>query len=334
VPDLSEAIWNTDAGEVTCSTEERPVKHWPETEECPILTEPCETPLPEPQCARFTDRGGTERCQSDACDCFCGEEWVECEEPPPGECGFPQGIPEDRFRGVQNPGTYGSVVNRVMADLTGCAVGSNCPITFHPDTWMGMVCEGLCGKGLNCGRHRDSSPGASDQISVKQGDFCDGKLHENYQVYNYGGRQVRWAPGAAQDGWLVNCGGPPSGKCPEPHPDVSRMKFNVHERGNHLDTTWTTVNQCEFCEEIGLGEHGGLPRCGCPVRPECGPGVPPDAICHDRSTCEAELCDQKWRCNGVPEEGWRGNPAQSNCRGHWETWCSAPGSTAAAEGHR
>lgn len=111
VPDLSGAIWNTDAGEVWCSTAERPVKHWPPAEECPVLTQPCEdvqlpTPQcsslppgscacfelqdwkpctpPEPQCPTFTDRGGTEQCQADACDCYCGLEWRECQtEPPP-----------------------------------------------------------------------------------------------------------------------------------------------------------------------------------------------------------------------------------------------------------
>ena len=77
----------------------------------------CQTtppPLPQPQCPTFTDRGGTLRCQSDACDCYCGQEFVECEVvPPPEECGFPQGIPNNKFTGVSNPGVYGSVVNRV-----------------------------------------------------------------------------------------------------------------------------------------------------------------------------------------------------------------------------
>lgn len=320
-PTIPGAVWNTTipAGEPTCSTPERPVKHWPPEEECPVLTAPCPDELPTPQCPRFTDRGGTDRCQADACDCFCLEEWIPCEQE---DCGFPQRIPEGNFRITTNPGTHGSAVNRVMADLTGCAVGSSCPITFHPDVWMGMVCDELCGLGLNCGRHINTPPGASDQISVKQGSFCDGKRHENYQVYNYGGKKVRWAPSAAQDGWFVECKEPPQGKCPEPHPDMSRMKFNKHERGNHLDTTLTTLNQCQFCEDIGMGDIGGVPRCGCPVRPECGPGVPPDAICHERAACEAELCDQKWECNGQPVEGWRGNPAQTNCSGHYKTWCA------------
>jgi len=368
-PDLSDAIWNTDAGEVTCSTEERPVKHWPPAQECPVLTEACEEPpppLPQPQCPTFTDRGGVlqplrSAAGKEPCDCYIGEEWAgDCEEPPPVEpepdCGFPQGAPNSDFTGTGNPGTYGSVVNVVMADLSGCAVGTDCPITFGPDPWMALVCEELCKRGLNCGRHDNEPPEATDQISVKRGSFCDGLLHENYQIYNYGGKKVRWAPGGAQDGWILDpesavCTDgpvepPPTGDCPAPHPDLTRMKFNTAEKGNHLDTTWTTNYQPDFCGTIGFccmpgtgvdnvcGSPGCVPRGGCPVRPECGPDVPPDAICHDRMACEAELCDQKWTCNGEPYPGWRGNPAQTDCRGHWKTWCSAPGSTAVAEGDR
>jgi hypothetical protein len=303
---------------------------------CEKLQDCVEPPpvLPEPQCPKFTDRGGTERCQSDACECYCDERYVPCENE---ECAFPQGIDNEHFTAVPNPGTYGSVVNKAMAELSGCAVGTDCPITFHPDKWMGLVCEVLCVQyGLNCGRHDDTPPGATDQISVKKGDFCDGKLHENYQIYNYGGKKVRWAPGGTQDAWLVDCdeGMPPpepEPDCPLPHPDMNKMKFNAHEKGNHLDTTLTTVGQPEYCESIGFccmpgtggcGEDSCIPRGGCPVRPECGPEVPADAICHDRFACEQELCGQKWECNGAPMEGWRGNPAQTNCKGHYKTWCS------------
>ena len=312
-------------------------KHCEKVQDC---EEPPPPVLPEPQCPKFTDRGGTERCQSDACECYCEEVYIPCENE---ECAFPQGIANEHFTQVVNPGRYGSVVNRAMADLTGCAVGTDCPITFHPDKWMDMVCEVLCVGGLNCGRHNDTPPQATDQISVKEGSFCDGKLHENYQIFNYGGRKVRWAPGGKQDGWLVDCNEgppppidpPPAGDCPAPHPDLTRMKFKNKESGNHMDTTWTTVNQEPFCAEIGMSPMGdGTPRGGCPVRPECGSDAEPDAICHDRAVCEAELCDQRWECNGQPVEGWRGNPAQTDCEGHYKTWCAAHGSTAVLEGNR
>jgi hypothetical protein len=90
-PDLSSATWNTDLppGLPTCSTAERPVKHWPAEKECPVLTEPCQDPLPQPQCATFTDRGGNLQAQSGSCNCWRGYVFVECPEPPPvGTCPF------------------------------------------------------------------------------------------------------------------------------------------------------------------------------------------------------------------------------------------------------
>jgi hypothetical protein len=80
-PDLSGAIWNTDAGDVWCTTPQRPVKHWPPDQECPVLTEMCEPPLPQPQCQSETD-----------CNCWRGTVQIVCPEPPPvGDC--PWGTP-------------------------------------------------------------------------------------------------------------------------------------------------------------------------------------------------------------------------------------------------
>jgi hypothetical protein len=107
------------------------------------------------------------------------------------------------------------------------------------------------------------------------------------------------------------------------------MKFKAVEHNGILDTSWTTVNQEPYCREIGMSPMAnGTPRAGCPVRPEGGEGS------EERAPCEAELCAQKWECNGQPYPPYRGNAAQSNCRGHWRTWCSAPGSTAVLEGDR
>jgi len=325
--------WCNEVGQ-KCSSPESPCKTNPSDD--PYYCEeaiPCQDPLPQPQCETFTDRGGTVRVRD--CDCYVGDVWEPCEvDPPPEGCSFPQGLPEDAFTGTSNPGTFGSAVNKVMAELTGCAVGSDCPVTFHPDIWMGMVEDKLRELGLCAGRHKATPPGASDQISVKGTDFCDGRKHENYKVYNYGGGKVIWAPHANQDGWYVDCGEVPPGQCGAPHPDLTRMKFNCGEHNGILDCTWITVGQPEYCAEIGMccmpgtgpcGAPGCIARGGCPVRPEGH---------EEREPCEAELCDQKWECNGEPVPGWRGNPAQSNCRGHWKTWCSALGSTAEAEGVR
>ena len=321
-------------------------KHQPPEEDCPVKAPPCEpTPppnLPEPQCQTFTNRAGVLDIVGDDCDCYMGEVWQPCPEP---ECGFPQGIPNSKFTGTTNPGTFGSVVNATMAELTGCNVGSDCPITFGPDPWMALVCEKLCEKGFNCGRHKDTPPGATDQISVIQGSFCDGRAHENYQIYNYGGQKVRWAPGGKQDGWYVDCGGitptptppptpsptpPPGSACGDPHPETcERTQFSLKKHHQNWDSTYQCTRSCDYCEAIGMGEHGGVIRCGCPVRPECGQDAPPDAICHEREACERDMIgDQKWWCDGQPIEPLPHNSAQAHCTGHVKT-CTEDGRTCA-----
>ena len=358
-PSLVGAIWNTDAGEIWCSTPARPVKHWPPDKECPVLTQLCEevpgpTPqcdtlppgscacfegpnwkpcvpeLPEPQCPKFTDRGGTEQCQSDACGCFCEQEWRECSLP--GECSFPQGVPGGDF--TQGPvlTEFAGQVNANMKEITGCEIGTDCPTGMAPDPWMHAVIEKLQAQGLCAGRHVDTTPGGTDEIAVSAS--CTAAW-EGYKVYNYGGGKVIWSPNANRPSWTItpdHCSGgpvepPPVGECPLPHPDLTNMKFKHTEHNGKLDTSWVTVNQEPYCREIGMSPMAdGTPRADCPVRPEGGEGS------EERGPCEAELCDQKWECNGEPENP--SNPAQSNCRGHWKTWCSAPGSTAVAEGDR
>jgi hypothetical protein len=343
-PNLEDAIWNTDAGEITCSTEERPVKHWPPDSECPVLTDPCEVPpeLPQPQCPRFTDRGGTERCQSGACDCYCEEEWVAC-EPSSTTCpaGFPQGVPNEDFTMGPVMRAYAPTVNTAMRTLTGCDIGTDCRTNMEPDEWMHAVIDLVQRTGLCAGRHIDTTPGGTDEIAVTAD--CSG-WWEGYKIYNYGGGKVIWSPNADRPAWKIDpkhCDGggtepPPAGDCPQPHPDVSKMQFKCREHNGILDCTWVTVNQPDFCASIGYccmpgspcncnecGAAGCTPRGGCPVR---GDGNP------ERPVCEAELCSQKWECNGEPYPPYKGNPAQSNCRGHWKTWCeNAP---TEAEGNR
>jgi hypothetical protein len=63
-------------------------------EKAPECVEP-PPPLPEPQCEKFINRGGQEQCVSGQCDCYCGEIFWECQEPPPaGDC--PWGTPTAR----------------------------------------------------------------------------------------------------------------------------------------------------------------------------------------------------------------------------------------------
>ena len=81
---------------------------------------------------------------------------------------------------------------------------------------------------------------------------------------------------------------PPSGAgntCPVPRPlrayedGRPRWKYNSkpHTMGN-VDSTPVVVNQLEFCQAIGMGEMGGLPRASCPVRPD---GHPDRVACED-----------------------------------------------------
>jgi hypothetical protein len=81
---------------------------------------------------------------------------------------------------------------------------------------------------------------------------------------------------------------PPSGggaTCPVPRPlrayedGRPRWQYNSHPHtmGN-VDSTPVVINQLEFCQAIGMGEMGGLPRASCPVRPD---GHPDRVACED-----------------------------------------------------
>jgi hypothetical protein len=328
-------------------------KHQPPGEVCPIPAPGCE--WPEPQCQTFTDRGGTERVRSGQCDCYFGDVWTPCEpELPPntGECfKFPQGVPDADFTGGETLSTLGTQVNAAIERKTLCATRTECVISVQPDEYYWEITEELRSVGLWAGRHDDTPPGASDEIAVATA--CEG-WWQSYHILNFGGNGVNkvvWSPGSARPAYKIDpkwcptdCGQePPEPQaCPSPHPDMSKMKFRYGEHNGLLDTTLTTDGQPEYCASVGFCCTPGspsndcddpqcIPRGGCPVRPECGPNDPADAICHQRAACEAELCDQQWECNGEPDN--EGNPAQSTCRGHWKTWCAnAP--SVVAEGDR
>lgn len=330
----------------TCSSTETPCVHNPTSdprhcEEAPKCEEP-PPELPQPQCPQFTDRGGTVRSVDGECDCYLGQAWNPC--PPTAEgCSFPQGQDHNLTMGPVMR-RFAPTVNTAMRELTGCDIGTDCPTGMEPDEWMHAVIDAVKLTGLCAGRHIDTTPGGTDEIAVAAG--CEG-WWEGYKVYNYGGGKVIWSPNADRPAWRLNdtsvCSGPgptppptppPSGDCPAPHPDTDRMQFKCREHNGILDCTWVTVNQVDFCGSIGYccmpnsgtndcDAPGCVRRGGCPVR---GDGDP------ERPVCEAELCDQKWACNDEPWPPYRGNPAQSNCRGHWETWCeNAP---TYAEGYR
>jgi hypothetical protein len=213
-----------------------------------------------------------------------------------------------------------------MSDLTGCNVGSDCPITFGPDPWMALVCEKLCEQGLNCGRHDNEPPGATDQISVKQGSFCDGQLHENYQIYNYGGKKVRWAPGGKQDGWYVECEDtqpPPSSECVDPDPRGLPAEFVLHcgqGNGTVCDSTYR-VRSREYCDAVCSPLEPDVcftGRNACPMRME---GDPERHVCYNEV-----VAPQQWWCDGQPIDPLDHNPARARCVGLVKT-CTADGET-------
>jgi len=329
---------------LSCSSTATPCWHNPTSnpqhcEEAPKCDDPA--PLPQPQCEQFTDRGGNVRPLAESCDCYFGQAWNPC---PSEDCSFPQGQDDNLTKGPVMR-LYAPTVNTAMRELTGCDIGTDCPTGMEPDEWMHAVIDAVKTTGLCAGRHIDTTPGGTDEIAVAA--RCDG-WWEGYKIYNYGGGKVIWSPNADRPAWKLNdpsaCSPgpgptptptpPPSGDCPAPHPDLDGMQFKCREHNGILDCTWVTVNQVDFCGSVGYccmpnsgtndcDDPACIRRGGCPVR---GDGDP------ERAACEAELCDQKWKCNGAPFPPYNGNPAQSNCRGHWETFCTnAP---TYAEGNR
>lgn len=292
-----------------CSSVESPCWHNPtqnpeHCEEAPKCHEP-PPPLPQPQCETFTDRGGTLRVLGENCDCYFGQAW--------NPCGTQCAAEADLVVAACGGAIYNATVKQgtdALGDLTGGDPQENLKI-------LAAKIEQQTG--------RECIFGGIEALFLLR---PDGLYEENHSVFfgngSWTGNGFGKFKGCHED--VDPTEPPPAGECPAPHPDLARMKFRIHEKGNHLDTTWTTVNQEPFCREIGMSPMAdGTPRAGCPVRPEGN---------EERFPCEMDLCDQKWQCNGVPIEGWRGNPAQTNCRGHWKTWCSADGSTAIAEGNR
>lgn len=305
-------------------------------------------PLPEPQCPTFTDRGGSLRPMGDnACDCYFGEVWHPCEVVE--NQWFPI-VPENQITGAGgNPGTMGSVVNKAMAELTGCYAGQEpCPLSLPEDLWDQAVCRKIHEYGFYCGRHVESplgqvcppGGGCSDQISVKASSFCDGGPHENYRIVAPGQDRVRWYPSAKLDAWNVDCTGarwpqdggptpppptpspPPGDGCGDPHPRTcTQSQITVKRHGGpnscRWDSTYQCTRSCDYCKAIGMGSIGGTIRCSCPVRPEGSP---------ERAACErAVLGTQQWWCDGQKIDP-EANPAQAVCCGHVKT-CTEDGAT-------
>ncbi len=85
--------------------------------------------------------------------------------PAPGaSSGFPQGVPDSEFQGRASRPVLGDVVNRAMADLTGCDVGTRCEHGMTPHEWQRRVYLAFRARGYAAGEHRE---GESDEIAVR-----------------------------------------------------------------------------------------------------------------------------------------------------------------------
>ena len=128
-----------------------------------------------------------------------------------GPCEFPQGVPDDQFVAAScsysdTDPSVDAAVNSVMAALTGCGVGSDCPLTGFAganadevcQSWFEAVTEALRAQGLCAGQH---VVGVTDEIAVSN-TGCDGKWY-GYHVCNYGGPKVVWNPGARRGWWAI-----------------------------------------------------------------------------------------------------------------------------------
>lgn len=128
-----------------------------------------------------------------------------------GPCQFPQGVPDPGFIASaceyqDTDKTVDSAVNAVMAKLTGCGVGSDCPITVVGgantaevcQSWFAAVTAELRTQGYCAGQHE---VGFTDEIAVSN-TCCEGKWY-GYHICNYGGAKVVWNPGARRGWWMI-----------------------------------------------------------------------------------------------------------------------------------
>jgi hypothetical protein len=271
-------------------------------------------------------------CQA-SCDATCvpdGEGW-KCPDPdpdptptptptpepeptptPPPVCDFPQGIPDGEFTGLPVSSEHAGTVNKVIAEITGCNVMSRCVIQESPQEFMRLVVAALRERGLCAGQH---ITGHTDEIAVAW--HCLDRW-EGYHIVSYGNpTTVVWSPGSRRPAYTIPsdyCIGYPDPEptpeptCPDPVPDKSRLSFNIKcgRRGN-CDATPVVTKVCDYCASIGLGMHGGILRCGCPVRPDGHP---------ERSACEQFVVggDPRWFCDDQEIES-KANPYKASCGG-------------------
>lgn len=127
-----------------------------------------------------------------------------------GPCSFPQGVPDADY--IASACTYqdtdksvDDAVNAAMAKLSGCSVGSDCPLGQPGDNthilcqgWFVAVAQELRAQGFCAGQHVLDY---TDEIAVSN-TCCEGKWY-GYHICNYGGGKVVWNPGARRGWWVI-----------------------------------------------------------------------------------------------------------------------------------
>ncbi len=193
----------------------------------------------------------------------------------------------------------GTVVNVVMAELTGCQIGSTCLLYDRPQEWQRHVTTALRARGLGAGQHAPDS----DEIAVSA-DCTPGAVWEAYHiaagpgwdtpggrltvVWSYGtqtepvpgppehyvgANRPAWRPSAPPEPPVVTP--PPVAACPyRPLPAARRINAKAHV-GKQLDST-PQVGDSAYCAARGWTDG----RTWCAVAQEGDPA---------RTACEAEL---------------------------------------------
>jgi len=293
----------------------------------------------------------------------------ECEEVTPPDPGpgptppplsgtmFPQGIPDDQFEKLPHTNSLRGEVNVLMAELSGCGIGSSCKLDMDADQWMNLVTMKMRDRGFNAGRHIDPFPGqcepgqgCSDQISLLAGgkNWCVDQ-HSNQQIYEFGGGKVRWdSRGEKFNDWSITgsdfCKGggtspvppdppdppdPDPQVCADPNPRGREARFVLKRIGNGNKITSTyQIKGNDYCRQVCSPVEPDVcytTRTNCPVRIEGDP---------ERVLCEQEpdvVGKQAWTCDGQPIEPSNPTGSQAICKGLAKT-CTEDGATCAEIG--
>ena len=261
----------------------------------------------------------------DPCEeCTLAQECIDdkCVDPEPVPvptpepvCDFPQGVPDREFTKLPVSSEHADAVNEVMAEITGCSVGSRCVTGKSPQEFMQLVVAALRERGLCAGQH---VTGHTDEIAVTT--ECIGGRWEGYHnVFHGTPSTVVWSPGSRRPAYFIPsdyCTGdsdpppPTQFDCPNPVPDRTKLKLGLNKH-NGRRKTWDVTPQvskvCYYCADIGMGMYKGKIRCECPVRPEGNV---------DRSACERFVLGglPRWFCDGAEIES-ETHPFQGRCPG-------------------